>query len=127
MFDRASPMTRVRTAVGRLVLIAFVITASPGLGGTLYQSCPAGCCTPYAAQTGCAGTETEDVASQALDCSCQNTCDTTCSECVYFHAGVIEPLRSSPPVSCRFSADPPVAHLIGHPSRYYRPPPVVST
>lgn len=50
-------MTRLRTAIGRLVLIALVITASPGLGGTLYESCPAGCCTPHATQTGCAGAE----------------------------------------------------------------------
>ncbi|MGH8478764.1 MAG: hypothetical protein ACREXK_04080 [Gammaproteobacteria bacterium] len=118
-------MTRLRTAVGRLVLIAFVITASPGLGGMLYQSCPLGCCTPYA-QTGCMGNVKTEAASKARDCSCQGTCDSTCSECVYFHAGVIEAPRSSPPESYRFFADPPVAHLIGHPSRYYRPPPVAS-
>jgi len=119
-------MTRLRTAIARLILIALVITASPGLGGVLFQSCPAGCCTPYAAQTGCAGTEAEDVASTALDCSCQGTCDSTCSECVYFHAGVIEPQASPSAASCRFSIGPPVAHLIGHPSRYYRPPPLAS-
>ncbi|MGQ0595356.1 MAG: hypothetical protein ACT4QB_22760 [Gammaproteobacteria bacterium] len=120
-------MTRLRTAIGRLVLIALVITASPGLGGVLYQSCPAGCCTPYGEETGCMGNAAAEAASEARDCSCQGTCDNGCSECAYFHASVTEPLRSSPRVACRFSADPPVAHLIGHPSRYYRPPPVTST
>lgn len=119
-------MTRLRTAIGRLVLITLVITASPGLGGTLYQSCPAGCCTPDGAQTGCAGNAAAEAASEPRDCSCQDTCDSTCSECVYFHACVIDSPRYSPRVSYRFSADAPGVYRIGHPSPYYRPPPVAS-
>lgn len=117
-------MTSLRNAIGKLVLITLVITASPGLGGVLYQSCPTGCCTPYGEETGCLGNAAGEAAS--MDCSCQDTCDSTCSECVYFHAGIIEPPRYAPAVGCRFVADPPVVYRIGHPSRYYRPPPIAS-
>lgn len=73
--------TKLRV-LGTVYRMIIVITASPGLGGVLYQACPTGCCTPYGEQRGCGGAESIDVASRPWDCSCQNTCDRTCSECV---------------------------------------------
>ncbi len=124
MLGNVHRIAGARGAIAQLVLLAVVITASPAFGGALYQACPTGCCSPYGEEAGC--DRAEPVAPKSLDCSCQSTCDSACSECEHFHAGVIQPPQTSLPVQPRrFSLDPPVSRLIGHPSYFYRPPPVV--
>lgn len=123
MLGNVHPTDRLRRALAELLLAALVVTASPALGGTLYQACPTGCCAFYGTEIGCDRTEPAGVASETMGCSCQGSCDSACSECAYFHACLIEPPREAVPIgSFRFALAPPAAHLIGHPSRSYRPP-----
>ena len=64
---------------------------------------------------------TGDPAADA--CSCNSTCDATCSECMYFHAGAVMQLVSLTLSSAIFAFSPPEGSLQHHPSRNFRPPP----
>jgi hypothetical protein len=93
-------MMKVRAFISYVVLIALVTTWSTGFGGVLYQACPADCCSSVKEPSPCAhglGDQSNAISDasitgdRAVDaCSCNSTCDNTCSECVYFHAGVVQ-------------------------------------
>jgi hypothetical protein len=120
-------MTRVHAILCDLVLIALVTAWFPGFGGIIYQSCPADCCAPAKDSHPCSKALGEQPGETAVasdpDCSCNSTCDATCSECMYFHAGAVMQVVSLTLPSAIFAFSPPEGRLQHHPSRNFRPPP----
>jgi hypothetical protein len=120
-------MRRLHAIVCSLVLIALGTAWSAGFGGTMYQSCPADCCAPTKDSHPCSKAPGEQpegttVASDP-ECSCNSTCDATCSECMYFHAGAVMQVVSLTLSSAIFAFNSPEGSLQHHPSRNFRPPP----
>jgi hypothetical protein len=121
-------MARLHAIVCSLVLVALVTAWSPGFGGIMYQSCPADCCAPAKHSHPCSkplGEQPDETAvAPDPECSCNSTCDATCSECMYFHAGVVEQAVSLTLSSAIFAYSPPEGSLQHHTSRNFRPPPI---
>jgi hypothetical protein len=113
-------MTRAHAILCNLVLVALVTAWSPGFGGIMYQSCPADCCAPAKDSHPCSKSLGEH---SDPECSCNSTCDATCSECMYFHAGAVMQVVSLTQASAIFAFSPPEGSLQHHPSRNFRPPP----
>ncbi|MGH8647188.1 MAG: sulfite oxidase heme-binding subunit YedZ, partial [Gammaproteobacteria bacterium] len=100
---------RLHATMSKFVLIALVITWSPGFGGVMYQACEADCCAPAADDAGCSkatGEQANEMSakSKAEDCRCNDTCDSMCSECIYFYVGAIEALKRLTPTASSFSS-----------------------
>ncbi len=118
---------RMRAIVSKFVLIALVMSWSPGFGGVMYQACEADCCAPAADDAGCskaAGEQPKEASakSKTKDCRCSNSCDAFCSECFYFHAGVIEAPKRLTSSALSFSATRPSQSLRYYFFRHFRPP-----
>jgi len=124
---------KVRAFISYVVFVALVTTWSAGFGSALYQACPADCCSSVKDRPACAhglGDQSNAVSvvsmtgDRAADaCSCNSTCDATCSECMYFHAGAVMQVVSLTLSSAIFAFSPPEGSLQHHPSRTFRPPP----
>src|SRR5918992_2640052 len=121
-------MTRLHAIVCSLVLVALVTAWSPGFGGIMYQSCPADCCAPTKHSHSCSKSlgEQPDETAVAPDpeCSCNSTCDATCSECVYFLAGTVQQVMAWVPFLPPFAFKLPILSLQDHASQNFRPPPI---
>ena len=124
---------RLRTFIHYTMLVALMTAWSAGFGQVLYQSCCAGCCSPRLDHTSCSDARgqpanvtlevsKDGVQTSTDSCGCNSTCDNACSECVYFHAGVIE--NSIPLMRTAFTSifNPPPQSLQFHSSEHFRPP-----
>ena len=123
---------RLRATMSKFVLIALVTTWSPGFGGVMYQSCKADCCASAADDAGCsktAGEQANEMSAKAKteDCRCNDTCNSMCSECVYFHVGIIEAPTQLTPSASSFSSSRLTQSLQVYPSRHFRPPRTILT
>src|SRR2546430_15196859 len=107
---------KVRAFISYVVFDALVTTWSAGFGGILYQACSADCCSSVKDRSTCGlenpSSEIRGVSmtgEQVADaCSCNSTCDNTCSECVHFHAGMVQQVMAWVPFLSPFTFKSPI-------------------